>query len=288
MFHQKVGTHYRTFCVCQCDCGNTCVKEVTHLKRSGDRASCGCMSSYYRRLHNRSDETGLKFGRLTILEIDWGISPTEAVCQCDCGNIIRATKADVVCGHTRSCGCLQSESASFANTKDFSGIVSSSGVRLVNKAYQNNSGVWMWNCICPLCGEYFVALPAKVLSNHTTSCGCKVQSSPERIITTILTDLSVRFIPQYRLPDCRDKHTLPFDFAVFDDNGVLMTLIEYDGQQHFSPIPFWGGEDGFALRKAHDLLKTQYCEQHGITLLRLNYMDNEQNMKDKITNIIYP
>ncbi len=60
------------------------------------------------------DLTGQKFNRLTVLEkgernscnqIQWK-------CKCDCGNIVLATTTYLKSGHTKSCGCLNKESAS--------------------------------------------------------------------------------------------------------------------------------------------------------------------------------
>ena len=97
-----------------------------------------------------------------------------AKCICDCGKEVLTSKADVISGHTQSCGCLQSENTSKANEKDFSNYKSESGVLIKERNYKDKRGVWYWKCICPICGNEFSALPAKVISNHTTSCGCRI------------------------------------------------------------------------------------------------------------------
>lgn len=147
------------------------------------------MSNYYRSLNNRTNEVGCKYGLLTILDIDYSTKPSTARCLCECGKEIIASKIDVVAGHTQSCGCLQRLKAAEANTKDFSGTISNSGIKITTKAYKHKNGVWYWNCICPVCGNEFQALPAKIIANHTTSCGCKIQSSKERIIENHLNKL---------------------------------------------------------------------------------------------------
>ena len=121
------------------------------------------MSNYHRAINNRTNEIGNKYGRLTIIDIDYSVKPSIAICECDCGEIIRVIKADVVNFHTQSCGCLQSEMTSQANEKDFTDVVSDSGVILKRRAYKNSYGVWMWHCKCPICEKEFVALPAKVM-----------------------------------------------------------------------------------------------------------------------------
>lgn len=274
----------RTYCECRCDCGNKKIICVERLKEPN--VSCGCKSNYYRSLNNRTNEIGQKFGRLTIVDIDYSQRPSVAICLCDCGKQVRINKAEVINGHTQSCGCLQSEKASQSNTKNFSGIKSESGVTLVDRAFKRN-GVWWWNCICPLCGNIFQALPAKVVENHTTSCGCKIQSSKERIIEHTLKNLGVLYVKEQRFEDCRYKYTLPFDFAVYTDDGKIRCLIEYDGEQHFRPIEFYGGESYFRDVQIRDNIKTQYCKNNNINLLRLNYTHTNKDIITQITNTIY-
>ena len=71
---------------------------------------------------------------------------------------------------------------------------------------------------------------------------------------------------------------MSFDFAILDDNGNVIKLIEYDGEQHFKPIEKWGGEEKFLIQKERDERKNQYCKENNLNLLRIPYYDF-----DKIT-----
>lgn len=56
---------------------------------------------------------GQRFGRLIVLQ-DSGKSKSEHriwVCRCDCGNIIEVRSTELRSKDTRSCGCLQKETA---------------------------------------------------------------------------------------------------------------------------------------------------------------------------------
>lgn len=231
---------------------------------------------------------GQKFGRLTILSEDFSVRPTGARCICDCGNYITVARADVVSGHTQSCGCLRLERITESNEKDFTDMVALSGVRLCKRAYKNSHGVWMWECECPLCGNSFVALPAKIMSNHTTSCGCSLMSSPERIIKSILDEYGVSYERQKRFADCKSKYTLPFDFALYDDKNEIMCLIEYDGAQHFRPVDFMGGDAGFQSTVERDAIKDRYCKEQNIPLYRFNYKQSTSEIKQILSSIINP
>ena len=73
-----------------------------------------------------------------------------------------------------------------------------------------------------------------------------------------------------------------------DDKGEVFYLIEYDGKQHFEPIEFYGGEKHFEEIKIRDSIKNQYCFENNIKLLRLKYDLSNEEIKEKIVNIIYP
>ena len=55
------------------------------------------------------DLTGQRFGRLTVIERDGWSNAWQTIwlCRCDCGNITRVERGNLVRGRTRSCGCLK-------------------------------------------------------------------------------------------------------------------------------------------------------------------------------------
>lgn len=271
----------RTKWECRCDCGNDNVVVFgDYLKRS-QCPSCGCEARKNKIEKNRIDNTGEKYGRLTILDIIWDEKPAKAICRCDCGNDFIGTKADIVSGHTQSCGCLQSEMASSANTKDWTGYISESGVKFIKQHHINDKGQWLWECECPLCNNVFYELPAKVNNNHTTSCGCRIQSFGEKYIGDILDKMKIDYLPQYGFDDCKHIYILRFDFAIFDNNKLL-GLIEYDGRQHFEPIDLFGGIKGFENTKIRDEIKNTYCNINAIPLLRIPYTMSMKEIEENL------
>lgn len=60
------------------------------------------------------DLIGQKFNRLTVIELGERnkFGQVQWKCKCNCGNIVLATTTYLKTGHTKSCGCLNRESAS--------------------------------------------------------------------------------------------------------------------------------------------------------------------------------
>lgn len=273
----------RTYCICKCDCGNIIKRSIDGLNNN-TLHSCGCAR---KEISDKLsiDIIGNKYGRLTVIKEDCSISPRRVTCQCECGNIINVVKTDIMNYHTLSCGCLQSEMASKSNLKDWTGTVSDYGIELLKQSYKRNNKTWIWKCKC-FCGEIFDALPADVLSGKITSCGCKKCSSKELLISNILKDLNCNYDTEYRFNDCKDIYTLPFDFIIYKDNKIKM--IEYDGEQHYKSINWFGGEEEFQKRIKHDKIKTDYCKENNIPLLRLKYTLTNDEIKHKIIEFIAP
>ena len=277
----------KTYCRCKCDCGNEVIREQYGLKRT-KMPSCGCARKEIMREACGTDINGKKFNRLTVIETLWDENPVKVRCKCDCGKEHVARKTDVVYGNIKSCGCLRSDIISKVNYIDHSGEISDYGVKIIKPSDQKNKhNQQLWECVCPLCGNTFLELPARVLNGHTTSCGCRIQSNGEKLIEKFFKDNNIEYIPQYKDDRCINIRRLEFDFAVLKD-GILFCLIEYDGKQHFEPIDFFGGEKGFNDTVARDKIKDEFCSTYNIPLLRLPYYLSNDEIIEQLTNIIQP
>ena len=81
------------------------------------------------------------------------------------------------------------------------------------------------------------------------------------------------FIREYKINTLKDANNLRFDFAILDNNGELLHLIEYDGKQHFEPVKIFGGEKRFLDQIKKDKMKNEYCNNNNIKLIRIKYSD---------------
>ena len=55
---------------------------------------------------------------------------------------------------------------------------------------------------------------------------------------------------------------------------ALRLAVEYQGKQHYEPIPHFGGEEGFARAQERDKLKAKFCKQNNVDLVYFSYKEN--------------
>ena len=103
-------------------------------------------------------------------------------------------------------------------------------------------------------------------------------------IEEVLRASGLTFKEEYSIPGLvsLNGHALRFDFAVFDDQGNVDFLIEYQGIQHYQPKSKFGGVSGLRKQQFNDMRKREYCKAHGITLVEIPYLDEGQITYDYI------
>lgn len=136
-----------------------------------------------------------------------------------------------------------------------------------------------------LCGYEWNVHPRSLL-NRQGCPKCKA-SKGESEVRRVLIDLNIGYVEQYKFDECRNINPLPFDFAVFDSDN-LVCLIEYQGEQHYQSIDFFGGNNGFEIRRKRDSIKRQYCRKNKIPLIEIPYTekDIEGYLSDMLSQIM--
>ncbi len=135
-------------------------------------------------------------------------------------------------------------------------------------------------------GEFTILPRQHVSEKRRGGCQkCSSKSISEQKIEKFLIDININYETEKRFLDCKDKNTLPFDFYLKDFN----TCIEFDGIQHFE-------ERFFSKRKINnpanevrniqkrDTIKTNYCKEKGINLLRIKYTENIEEKLNEFFN----
>ena len=277
----------KTYCRCLCSCGKECIVSVSNLV-GGQTKSCGCRSGEFAwNKRGRLNLVGLIFGRLTVVEMLYGYNngtQTYCRCICECGRETIVCVSNLIAGRTSSCGCLEVESRyGRIHHKDITGQ-KFGHLTVIEKSPQKGlNGCVIWKCICD-CGNITYASYTELILGRKTTCGCSRYSNMELFISDILSEYQIPYIPQARFDECRNIFPLPFDFYLYEHN----TLIEYDGEQHTRPIDFFGGEEGYLKRVINDNIKTEYCQEHNIRLIRLQHTLTPEQIKEQLIHIWNP
>lgn len=112
----------------------------------------------------------------------------------------------------------------------------------------------------------------------------KKKSKGERKIEDVLKKNNIFYKTNFWFKDCKDKHPLKFDFAIFNKDNIPI-LIEFDGIQHFKNVEFFTRIYSFDTRVKCDNIKNKYCEDNNIKLYRIPYFDLE-NVEKIIKDIL--
>ena len=128
---------------------------------------------------------------------------------------------------------------------------------------------------CPIHGD-FLQRPL----SHIQGSGCPVcsESKGEREIRQFLDKNKISYYSQHKFDDCKNIFQLPFDFYI----PSMRTCIEFDGLQHYEPVPHFGGIEAYERLKINDKIKNDYCEDNYINLVRIRY-----DQVDDIYRILY-
>lgn len=96
----------------------------------------------------------------------------------------------------------------------------------------------------------------------------------ELTIAKILESKCVKYLFNKSLKDCISSSKLRFDFYLHEHN----ICIEFDGKQHFEPCEYFGGQKEFEKLQIRDRIKNDWCEVNNIKLIRINYLQSENNI----------
>ena len=122
---------------------------------------------------------------------------------------------------------------------------------------------------------------------HLIGHGCPTcfESRGEKSIRIFLENNNIGFEKEFIFEGCKNKLPLPFDYYLIDYN----LCIEYDGEQHFKPNEFFGGEKSMDKLVKNDTIKNQYCIDNNIDLIRIPYYEYnniEKILYEKMNNYV--
>ena len=106
-------------------------------------------------------------------------------------------------------------------------------------------------------------------------------------IQEILQQSGLRFTMEQSFEGLNSSNGRPlrFDFCVYDDDGNIDFLIEYQGKQHYEPSAKFGGKKGFYQQQYNDNQKRRFCGLHGFKLIEIPYTDENLISYDYIMKL---
>ena len=119
--------------------------------------------------------------------------------------------------------------------------------------------------------------PLKFLTNskltrHVKSCTGELNcSAGEKAIMDTLDDLKIDYVHD----SCyTGLGKLRPDFVISDlEKFDTDLIIEYNGRQHYEPVEYFGGQEGFERTQRSDLQKKEFCKDQQIPILWIKYDD---------------
>lgn len=113
---------------------------------------------------------------------------------------------------------------------------------------------------------------------HGQGCPKCKSSHGEVKVRKYLNEHNFKFQEQYSI--FIDNTYLRFDFYLEENNQKF--AIEYNGIQHYQPVHYFGGIEGFQKQQKRDELKNQYCCSHKINLIVIPYNDESLINSEKL------
>lgn len=206
------------------------------------------------------------------------------ICQCKCGKYTLISLNSLRNNHIKSCGCYNKEYhkqickkiGQQSYFKDYSKDNSNPYYKFIKRLdKKNNYNSAFWEIECRFCGKRYEAVPVQLISytrRGYNPCDClRFQSKGVIKIQKILKENNILFETEKSFQNCISPkgNLLKFDFWV--NNNYL---IEYDGEQHFTPQSFGGkrsGEERLKEYQLYDKIKNDWCKDNNIILIRIPY-----------------
>lgn len=277
---ERSGSRWIYVVVCL-KCGHIMRKKSQEIKTA--RKCLGCVRFMEYSLYNVGDVVnGLKILQKIPITNKHGHINKEYICECVVdGNVVQIREAHLKNGvECMKCAAKKRGELQRKSHEKYveEMAIKNPFIKIIGTYVDQNTKI---KYMCKICEHKGESLPNNLLRGG----GCPVcnMSNGEKVVMKYLTDHNMEFKHNYMFQDCRNILPLPFDFYLPE----LHMCIEYDGEQHYSPINYFGGKEKFEKQQQNDLIKDEYCKNNNINLCRIRYDQNVENvLNEYISSII--
>ena len=230
---------------------------------SGKRVSASDFEREFRKVHGDKYKLTANISGLDVIG-DVIVTCTE----CDFSR--KVSKYDII---KRALGCPNCIGMAKKNTNTFINEIQN----MYNGRYvilgEYISALKGIETMCTKCGRIWHPRPNGLLTREA-GCGICTASLGEKAVRSYLKERNIEHIEQYIFPDCKNVRPLRFDFAIFNNEGAMMCLVEYDGKQHFLKNASGRySEEEIKKIAIRDGIKNEYCKNKELELLRIPYFE---------------
>ena len=116
-------------------------------------------------------------------------------------------------------------------------------------------------------------------------CDCHPISSFQWIVNKLLIENNIPYRVEVSFPDLlgiAGRNQLRYDFAVYNKDGSISSLIECQGEQHYKPVEEFGGSNQYEAQIKNDMLKREYAQNHNLKLIEISYRDKRYERVQQI------
>lgn len=238
---------------------------------------CPYCTGGIRRTHEEYKAEVESFGKVVVIGTFISTHDTIKVKCTTCGNEWEANAGMFLSGS--GCRLCAAQEAGIKYTKSHEQFVEeinnlSSSIKIIGKYQSARDNI---ECECGVCGKHWFPTPGHLLSG--TGCPQCSSSNGEQEITRYLDSSKIEYKPQHKFKDLvgRNGHLLSYDFYV----PAFNLLIEYQGEQHYHPIDYFGGDAAFHRQQERDAKKRNYAKMNNYNLLEIKYDEDIKTALDR-------
>lgn len=265
-----------------CECGKVFTVAFNSFKAKKFKMCRSCANVMANTQRLTLEYVKKKVGEISnceLLEKEYLNNSTKMKFRCGCGEIFYTSWSEfnrkTPNNTNRKCNkCTEQYTWNYNEVVEF--VKNNSECELLENNYKTLHTKMRFKCSC---SEEFFATFREFRDRMKRRCNTcsKKRSSFEEHIVHILNKHNIKFVEQYTYDNCigvKGVNRTPFDFYLPDYN----TLIEADGQQHFE-IKFGRTEGEFLETQQNDSIKTKFCIDNNIPLIRIPYWKASKSEK---------